>query len=158
MNPALRPCHLLPLIAALALAACSRGYGGEVQRASSGTGSAPAGSMEEHFASKVQPRLDFCRSCHVPGGVGDVEDGHDFMLDEDSAQDLDNFRGSWELLGSNNPVSRILLMASGQETPHTGGAPWPAEEEAYRDVDLLLQCFEDPDGCQERLAASGSSR
>ncbi|HEY0975504.1 MAG TPA: hypothetical protein VGE57_13500, partial [Solimonas sp.] len=61
--------------------------------------------------------------------------------------DLAALRASWEALGGNNPISRILLMASGQERPHSGGQPWAKDSAPYRDVATLLQCFENPQGC-----------
>ncbi|HEY0974747.1 MAG TPA: hypothetical protein VGE57_09665, partial [Solimonas sp.] len=61
--------------------------------------------------------------------------------------DLAALRASWEALGGNNPISRILLMASGQERPHSGGQPWAKDSAPYRDVDTLLTCFDNPQGC-----------
>jgi hypothetical protein len=126
------------------LAACAPGRSDDV------SGDGEARSLDEHFSDKVQPGLDFCRTCHVPGAPGDVEDGHDFMLSTDKSQDLANLKASWERLGGNNPTSRILLMASGQETPHTGGAPWAVGSAAYRNMEILLKCFENPSGCSLR--------
>jgi len=135
----------------LTLAACGGGGGGG---APSG-GSAQARSMEEHFTQNVQPSLEFCRSCHVPGGVADVDDGRDFQLSSNKSQDLANLKASWERLGGNNPTSRLLLMASGQETPHSGGAPWAKDGAQYRNMDILLQCFADPAGCAARVGGGG---
>ncbi|MDD3763503.1 MAG: hypothetical protein PHP86_09470 [Nevskiales bacterium] len=134
---------------ALLLGACSGDYSGGT--ATDGSGTPPVtggdGTVDGFFAKRVQPRLDFCRTCHVPGGVADVEDGRDMMLSTNSGQDLVNLRDSWETLGGNNPTSRILLMASGAETPHSGGQPWPQGSDAYTDVQTLLKCFENPTGC-----------
>ncbi|MFA5939677.1 MAG: hypothetical protein WC809_10025 [Sinimarinibacterium sp.] len=148
------------LCAAAVLNACSGDYsgvGGGIEGAG-GTG-APARNLEEHFTTQVQPRLDFCRNCHVPGGIADVDAGRNYMLSADRAQDLANLRASWERLGGNGAdgtqTSRILLMASGQETPHSGGAPWPVGSEAYRAMSLLLDCFADPAACSDRLAGAG---
>ena len=131
------------------LASCSGDYsGGTATDADSeepGSGSQPQ-STDEFFASDVQPQLAFCSTCHVPGGVADVEDGRDFMLSGDHSQDLVNLKASWERLGGNNPTSRILLMASGQES-HTGGAPWAQGSAAYTAMDTLLKCFADPAAC-----------
>ncbi|MDP3858662.1 MAG: hypothetical protein Q8Q73_12960 [Stagnimonas sp.] len=144
---------------ALLLSGCAGDYSGSSD-AGSGGGSAPAaaGSMDEFFAKNAQPRLDFCRSCHLPGGIADVEDGRAFMLSATRSQDLANLKLSWERLGGNNPSSRILLMASGQETPHSGGAPWAVGSEAYRAVEVILKCFADPASCAGLIAAaSGGS-
>ena len=124
------------------LSACAPGRSDPVSGGGGG-----ARSMEEHFSNQVQPRLDFCRTCHIPGGIADVEDGKDFMLSSSKSEDLRNLRASWERLGKNNPTSRILLMASGQETPHTGGAPWPVGSDAYKAMEALLKCFESPTQC-----------
>lgn len=111
---------------------------------------ASSASMEAHFAQQVQPRLDFCRTCHVPSGQADREGGRQFMLSSSPDQDLGNLRASWERLGRNNPTSRILLMASGQES-HSGGSPWPSGSPGYRAMDVLLRCFADPAGCAALL-------
>jgi endo-cleaving rubber dioxygenase len=143
------------LLSALLLAACAGEYdGGEPGPSTGGGGGGGiAASARELFDTRIQPRMDFCRTCHVPGGVGDVEDGRDFMLGE-PAQDYDNLYASWQTLGQNNPVSRLLLMPSGQE-PHSGGTPWPQGSDAYKDMDALLKCWGEPDRCSEFLAGTG---
>ncbi|HSW12450.1 MAG TPA: hypothetical protein VLI06_06385 [Solimonas sp.] len=143
------------VLAGLLLSACGDYSGGSAAGGSGsggGGGGAAARSMEEHFGGKVQPQLDFCRTCHIPGGVADVENGKDFMLSATRSQDLANLRASWERLGGNNPTSRILLMSSGQETPHTGGTPWPTGSAQYKNMEILLKCFESPSGCAALLA------
>lgn len=102
------------LLLSLALAACSGSYDGNAagdSRADGGSGASPR-SMEDLYAQRVQPSLAFCRSCHVPGGVADVEKGRDFM----PGNDLASLKASWERLGGNasavGGTSRILLMAS----------------------------------------------
>lgn len=145
--------------AALLLCACAGEYGGDDTGAPPDGGGASARSADELFATQVQPRLSFCRTCHIPGGVADVDDGRDFMLG-DAAQDFVNLRASWERLGGNGAdgtaISRILLMASGQE-PHSGGAPWPQNSDAYRAMDVLLQCFAAPQDCAARLQGLGQA-
>jgi hypothetical protein len=135
------------------LAACSANnpQGGNVF---GGNGSASAGSGD-FFATRVQPRLEYCRTCHVPGGVADTAQGHRMMLSSDKSQDLVNLEASWNALGGNNPVSRILLMASGQQS-HSGGTPWPQGGTAYNDVKVQLECFEKPDQCASLIAGAGS--
>ncbi len=134
--------RLATLLLCAWLSACAPGRSDEVS-GDNGT----ARSVDEHFSSNVQPALGFCRTCHIPGAPGDVEDGKDFMLSTNEAEDLKNLRDSWERLGKNNPTSRILLMASGQETPHTGGAKWPVGSVEYRNMEILLKCFENPATC-----------
>ncbi|AXQ29986.1 hypothetical protein D0B54_15470 [Solimonas sp. K1W22B-7] len=144
------------LALALLLAACGEYSGRSDAPAGGGGGGTSPRSMEELFTGQVQPRLDFCRSCHIDGGVADVEDGQDFMLHPtDKSQDLAKLRASWERLGRNNPTSRILLMSSGQETPHSGGAPWPVGSDAYKAMDVLLKCFENASGCAALLGTIG---
>lgn len=137
----------------LLLGACSGDYSGGTATGSNGPGTSGGSfsSVDDFFVKRAQPRLDFCRTCHVPGGVADVDGGDKMMLSSNSAQDLENLRASWERLGGNNPTSRILLMASGQEKPHSGGQPWPVGSAAYVDMSALLQCFENPVGCLDAL-------
>ena len=148
------PIRVLALSLSAAIAACSGDYSGGTAAeggGGNGDGGARAASVEQLFTDQVQPRLDFCRTCHVPGAAGDVEDGREFQLSPNAGEDLANLEASWERLGGNNPTSRILLMASGQETPHTGGAPWPEGSSAYDAMATLLGCFGDPDGCDALL-------
>lgn len=107
--------------------------------------------------SQVRNAVAFCRTCHVPNGVADVDDGRDLIFPGDAtpAAMLNDLRDSWERLGGNNPVSRILQMASGQETPHSGGQPWAQGSTPYRNIEMLLQCFERPDDCESILAGAG---
>ncbi|MEK6787656.1 MAG: hypothetical protein AABY68_01730 [Pseudomonadota bacterium] len=135
-------------------------YSGKPVAASAVNDPAPSAptpaSMEAHFREQVQPRLGFCRTCHVPSGQADREDGRRFMLSSSPAADLANLRASWEQLGRNNPTSRILLMASGQES-HTGGSPWPVGSPSYQAMDLLLSCFADPEACSALPGDTGSN-
>lgn len=112
-------------------------------------GSIDARDCSTLFTGHVQPRLDFCRNCHVPSGVADVEDGRDFMLSQDEGQDLANLRAAWEILELDaQGRSRILTMASGTDPKsHTGGAPWPEGSRAYRAMDAQLRGFADPSAC-----------
>lgn len=131
-------CSVMP---ALWLVACGGSYHGLPAGAQVGT-SPPPGGADAFFRDRVQPRLEFCRTCHIPGGIGDVDAGEDFLLSNDPSEDYAMLFGSWERLGGNNPLSRILTMSSGEETPHSGGAPWPPGSAAYEDVSVQLACFE----------------
>lgn len=119
-------------------------------------GGGPTSDEDRFFAERVQPRLDFCRTCHVPDGVADVPDGERFLLDPDPAQDATRLQQSWQQLGGNNPVSRLLTMASGEEE-HSGGAPWPQNSQAYIDVRAQLRCYADPDNCSDYIAEAEAS-
>jgi mono/diheme cytochrome c family protein len=114
-----------------------------------GGGAVKVDNCDQLFSLRVQPRLAFCRNCHVPGGVADVEDGRLYMLSQSAAEDFANLRASWERLGRNDSgKSRILRMASGTDTrSHTGGTPWPEGSDAYREMDALLLGFVTPSAC-----------
>lgn len=95
------------------------------------------------FSQNIQPELGYCRSCHVPGGVADVEEGEDIQFTDNPDEDLSRMYAGWEQLGGNNPTSRILTMASGTDAEsHSGGEPWPVGGQVYTDVETLLQGFE----------------
>jgi endo-cleaving rubber dioxygenase len=147
------------LAMAWGLAGCAGEYGGEADAGNGGPspGGSSVASERALFDARVQPTLDFCRTCHVPGGIADVENGREFMLVPDENTDYNNFRASWQRLGGNNPTSRILLMASGQETPHSGGSPWPVGSQAYNDVEALLRCFGDAAQCAALSAQQGTA-
>ncbi len=143
----------LACLLALLCAACGS-YTLPVETGPIGTGGGNAGSVTVKdcntlFASRVQPRLEFCRNCHVPGGVADVPEGKLFMLSSDSTQDRANLTDSWERLGRNdNGPSRILKMASGTDTrSHTGGTPWPSGSAAYVEMHAYLLGLVDPSAC-----------
>jgi len=140
----------------LLLAGCSGEYDGSADGAGSGGPGSSGGSfssVDDFYAKRIEPRIAFCRTCHVPGGVADVEDGRLYMLTPTGSGDFAALKASWEVLGSNNPTSRILLMASGQELPHSGGQPWAQGSSPYNDMATLLKCFENPTNC---LSGAGS--
>jgi hypothetical protein len=145
--------RFLVVAGALALAACGGAeYGGEVAAAGTtpgGGGGGTVASCADLFSQRVQPRLEFCRNCHVPGGVADVTDGNAFMLSATPADDATKLRASWETLGRNDAgVSRILKMASGTDAKkHSGGAPWPVGSVPYQDMEKMLRGYVDPAAC-----------
>ena len=150
-----RPSIAMPavLLACAVLSACGGEYGGVDESTTEppgggDTGGGTVASCDALF-TRVQPRLHFCRNCHVPGGVADVADGNAFMLSGNPADDLTKLRASWETLGRNdNGSSRILKMASGTDArSHSGGAPWPVGSAAYQDMDALLKGFVAPSAC-----------
>jgi mono/diheme cytochrome c family protein len=96
----------------------------------------------------------------VSGGVADIagaslaKQGSLMKLSSNKSDDQANLKSSWTALGGNNPVSRILLMPSGKDTVvHDGGTPWPVGSDAYKDVSLMLGCFQNPDQCVAQIAA-----
>lgn len=142
-------------MAALLLSACAGDYDGSVG-GQSASGSVPQSSgsfssPEDFFAKRVQPRLSICRTCHVPTGVANVEDGKLLMFNpSDRSEDYPLLLTAWEALGGNaQGESRILLMASGRDArTHSGGDTlWPVGSPAYQDVKTMLGCFESPQGC-----------
>lgn len=145
------------LLAVLLLAGC--GSAGNYDLPSEPKPDAGGGSTAKDcatlFSERVQPRLGYCRTCHVPDGLGDVPDGRLFQLSGDPAQDAAKLKASWEALGgAASPPSRILRMASGTDTrSHSGGAPWPVGSAAYVEMAALLQGYLDPAAC--RLAGGG---
>jgi endo-cleaving rubber dioxygenase len=139
------------------LAGCAGDYSGDADGGDGGPG--PGGGSfsgpEDFYAKRVEPRLAFCRNCHLPGGVADVDDGRLLMLGPQPGNDYALLRASWEALGGNNPESRILLMASGRDTrSHSGGTPWPLGSAAYADVKTLLGCFGNPAGCLDNAGGA----
>ncbi len=152
---------LLTLGLALLLGACKGSYSGnESSSGGSGNGGGTGGgnftSDKSFFAARVQPALDFCRTCHIPGGVGDTDKGKRFMLSSNTAEDYDRLKASWETLGKGVETNRILLKPSGQDPePHSGGTPWPKNGAAYGNMKILLSCWEDPSGCLALISGGG---
>lgn len=111
------------------------------------------------FQQAVQPRLDYCRTCHMPGGVGDVEGGDKLLLRSDRTQDSALIRSAWEALGGNTAgTSEVLTMAAGTASrSHSGGAPWPPGSDAYRAMDAYLRGFDTPNACTALSGGSGDN-
>jgi len=143
------------LATSLLMAGCG-GYSGAPDDGSTGSsgGSTSFSSPQDFAAARVTPGLGFCRSCHVPGGVADTEAGRRMMLASDASQDYANLQTSWDQLGRGVESNLILLNASGQHV-HSGGAPWPQDSAAYKDMKTLLGCWNDPSACPGLLAGSG---
>lgn len=148
----------------LVLVACQGNYsGGTATSSASGstgageTGSEAFSSPQGFFKARVQPNLNFCRTCHVPGGVADVEDGKLFMLSHDTAQDWDNLKAAWQAVGEVDGQSRLLTMPSGTDPKsHSAGTPWPEGSPAYASMAVMLQCFANPEGCLAGAADTGT--
>jgi len=148
--------RLSSLVGIILLAACSGNYDGGTANGGSGpTEPAEFANVDEFFKARVEPTLSYCVSCHVDGGVADTTEGARMRLSTDRSQDMALLRTSWEAMDRNNPVSRILLMSSGQADPHSGGSPWPQSSNAYRDMRVVLSCFENPNECMQRIADAG---
>ena len=150
------------VLAVAALGACSGDYSGE---AANGGGGGPnpggGGSFATEralFDARVQPTLDFCRTCHVPGGVAaEHEDGRLFLLSKDPAQDYALLRASWEALDRGVETNRILTKASNTDPQlHSGGGAWPKGSAPYNQMKALLGCWDSPESCAASLAGLGS--
>lgn len=118
----------------------------------------PPGARD-YFAANVQPALDYCRTCHIPGGTADADDGRLFMLaEQDTSADYDNVSLAWQALDEGVDSNRILLKASGQDPQsHSGGSPWTTDSEPYRHMRRILGCWQNPDDCGAWLAGSKDS-
>ncbi|AXQ28524.1 hypothetical protein D0B54_07430 [Solimonas sp. K1W22B-7] len=113
-------------------------------------------SDEAFFNARVKPNIPFCRTCHVPGGVADVDKGRLFMLSGNPAEDYAKFKSSWTALGKGVETNRILTKPSGQDPePHSGGSPWLPTSQQYKDVKILLTCWNSPAECAALLANVG---
>ena len=154
---------LLPVAIAMSLAACGGSSSGAPQGGSgtnnSGGGSTDGGNtdggsggggavtQEEFFQTRLQSSSGFCRTCHIPGGVGDVEDGRDFMLSSNPADDYDLLYQSWQTLGGGVESSPLLVEPSDPSEPHSGGKPWPVGSAPYEAMRTLLSCWDNPASC-----------
>lgn len=144
------------LVAVLLLGACSGNYSGGTATSgnSGGTDSgAPAKTVQEFFGRSTQANLNFCRTCHIPGGVADTEDGKLFMLSSNSGEDYDNVYKSWIALGEGVETNKILTNPSDPAQHHSGGQPWPAGSQPYNSMKVVLSCWDDPPSCADLLAA-----
>ncbi len=145
---------MIAVILAGTLGACRAGssdgqpYGANPAGDSNGGGAAQFESTEAFFTSAVSPNLDFCRNCHVAGGVADVEGGRGFMLSKDGSNDYERVFEAWGQLGGGVDDNKILLMASGADgQKHSGGAPWPRGSEAYLAMQSVFACWDNPSNC-----------
>ncbi len=121
--------------------------------------------LDTFFTSSVQPSLEICRSCHVPGAVADTEAGRDFMLSRNSAEDFDKLYASWQRLGEGVNDNEILQQASDPARGHSGGTPWQPQSAAYEAVATLFGCWDNPSSCafgdidiEQPLPLLGSAR
>lgn len=139
------------------LVACRGGSGAATHVAGGMTpGSTPSRlsvPVETFFATRIQPSLEFCRSCHVPGGAGDTADGHLFLLSPDKSQDYANYRAAWAAFGQGVEENRILVRTSTPDTDSNNGlGKWPKDSAPYNNSKILFTCWNDPAGCDTLLA------
>lgn len=143
---------LLVAAVVLTIAGCGGGtYGGSSDSGSSATPDSNQDTFatdRAFFDARVAPRMEFCRSCHVPGGIADTDDGRRFLLSRNPAEDYDNFYASWQRLGRGTDLNLILTKGSNTaDERHDGGGPWPVGSDAYSDVLTLFICWDNPQAC-----------
>ncbi|MGJ8669399.1 MAG: hypothetical protein ACSHXK_07930 [Oceanococcus sp.] len=145
------------------ISACNSGnYSGlpvNVESANGGQGNdSGTSSAGAHFEQNVQSKLEFCRTCHIPQGVADTEEGRRFMLSQNPDQDYENTYAAWIETGEGVNDNLVLTMPSGTGSrSHSGGEPWPTSSQAYGDMQKLLQCWETPDQCAATLEGDGNT-
>lgn len=134
------------------LAACGGGSSGEPQGAvntppiENGEDNTFA-STEAFFAQRISVRMDYCRNCHIPGGIADTDDGKLFMLASSSNSDYINTFEAWQALDKGVATNRLLTMNSDQSLAHSGGKNWPVGSTAYQEMTSLLNCWANPSSC-----------
>jgi endo-cleaving rubber dioxygenase len=150
----MKPMTVLPSIAlVLTLVACGGGSSGGVASGSSSenvtnnNGEQSFTNAEDFFVARMAPRMDFCRTCHIPGGVADVEDGKRFMLSANSHDDYLNTQAAWQALGGGVENNRLIVENADNSEPHSGGKSWPVGSDAYNDMVTLLSCWDSPEDC-----------
>jgi endo-cleaving rubber dioxygenase len=145
--------YLCAIVFSQFLVACGGGSsGGGVQ---SGDGVTPgdndnSGSTTDpqtFFQQDISSSTDFCRTCHIPGGVADVADGRALMLSNNVAEDYSNFYSAWQALGGGVESSPLLREPADPAEPHSGGKPWPVGGAVYESMRTLLNCWENPTAC-----------
>ena len=154
----------LTVALACGLAACAGDYSGETEPMPPAAGGGESGG--DHFAAQVQPRLDYCRTCHVPGGVADTDEGRRLLLAPSGAGDRDRIHAAWVAMGEGVEGHPLLTEPGDPAEPHSGGKPWPAGSAGHVAMRTLLDCFEAGTDCistgeptpHESLPLLGSKR
>jgi endo-cleaving rubber dioxygenase len=119
---------------------------------SGGGGTEPASFFQANLSNAV----GFCRTCHIPGGVADVEDGRGLMLSANAANDFDAVYAAWETLGRGVLTNPLIVETSDNSEPHSGGKPWPVGSASYEAMKTLLSCWDNPNACS--LSGGGGSQ
>jgi hypothetical protein len=114
----------------------------------------------EFFTARVQPHLGFCRTCHVPGGVADTDDGRKLLLTATTGgasapDDYDRLNAAWVALGRGVTANMLLVEPTAASEPHSGGKPWPVGSEPYGAMFILLSCWDNPAACAGLLGGGG---
>lgn len=151
--------RVLGLSLLLVLGGCGGDYSGNPSRAANNGAEVPAGETPDtpakgsdedvlaaFFASKIDPQMPFCGTCHVAGGIADTEAGRDFLLTAANTHYAD-FHDAWETLGKSVENNPLLKLNADTSVAHTGGKPWPAGSDINKNVRTLLLCWDQPAHC-----------
>lgn len=108
---------------------------------------------QDFFNNAVQPHLDFCRTCHIPGGVADIgtaqpEYQNRFLLSGNVDLDYDNLNKAWTDMGMGVESNPLLKKPSDIAEAHSGGQPWPLTSNPYVSMQQLLTCWSDATRCE----------
>jgi endo-cleaving rubber dioxygenase len=133
--------------AALLLSACGGSSTNGSPAGEQASQTATSGSSQEFFQTRLQTSSGFCRTCHVPGGVADVDGGRKLLLSSSGADDYEQFYAAWQALGEGVASNALLTMPSDPALPHSGGKPWPESGAEYQAMFELLSCWETPETC-----------
>ncbi len=140
--------HIQFLILAILLQACGGSSDGTPQGSSDGgVDSSQPQTAEQFFVSSLQSSMDFCRTCHIQGGVADTDEGRRLQLSADSGDDYLRLQQAWQALGGGVADSVLLREVSDSGVDHSGGTPWPPASAAYGAMLQLLACWDRPDNC-----------
>lgn len=148
------------LLAVALLSACSGNYSGGTATAENNGGSdpgTPSSTVQEFFSKSAQVNFNNCRTCHVPGGVADTEEGKLFMLSSNPGQDYENVYKSWVALDKGVETNKILTNPSDPVEHHSGGQPWPVGSQPYNAMKVVLSCWDNPESCATFLAGNVST-
>lgn len=161
--------HAWLLLLAL-VTACGGNYsGGDSSGSNTAAGGGAGGggqaaNSEQFFAQSIAPSLNFCRNCHIPGGVADTPEGERFKLSPLDANrkpppatdDYAKLNASWIALGKGVDSNKLLIEATVPAEPHSGGKPWPVGSVPYQNMKILLQCWDKPADCAALLGNGGT--
>lgn len=110
-----------------------------------------ADPLFEYFAGNVHAGLGICKSCHIPEGVADTDDGRGllFTLPTSAPTDYTRLFAAWKELGAGIEGNPVLFKASNNnpDDPHTGGRQWELSSAQYANVAQLFGCWDDPQNC-----------
>ncbi len=169
--PKLSSALLIPVLLSVQLTGCggSSGSSGNVPRAATtdtgtpvtetGAGgsstqepTAPSeltikpGTLEAFFATRIEPQMNYCGTCHAPAGIADTAEGRGFLL-RTGQNHYDSFYQAWETLGKGVASNPMLVENADLTEPHTGGKTWMAGSAINADVSTLLLCWDQPQQC-----------